>query len=91
MYPEWCLLPKHYIIIRFDFEEVRVYVVLACWKKASFRIKIKFVKTEGTRVWTTSRRINADGSLIRAFVKRVKKEAPTLSEKKVNLNWANKK
>ena len=47
--------------------------------------KIKFVKTEGTRVWTTSRRINADGSLIRAFVKRVKKEAPTLSEKKVNL------
>jgi len=41
--------------------------------------KIKFVKTEGTRVWTTARRINADGSLVRAFVKRVKKAAPKIS------------
>ncbi|MBS1494487.1 MAG: glycosyltransferase family 2 protein [Bacteroidetes bacterium] len=42
--------------------------------------KIKFVKTEGTRVWTTARRINADGSLVRAFMKRVKKATPKISD-----------
>jgi glycosyltransferase involved in cell wall biosynthesis len=41
--------------------------------------KIKFVKSDASRVWTTARRINADGSLIRAFVKRVKKAAPKIS------------
>lgn len=50
--------------------------------------KIKFVKTEGTRVWTTARRINADGSLIRAFVKRVKKAAPKLSENKSKFKFS---
>ena len=41
--------------------------------------KIKFVKSDATRVWTTARRINADGSLVKAFVKRVKKASPKLS------------
>ncbi len=42
--------------------------------------KIKYVKNEGARVWTTARRLNADGSLYRAFMNRVKRETPHLKE-----------
>lgn len=42
--------------------------------------KIKHINTEGTRVWTTARRLNADGSLLKAFFKRVKRETPRLKE-----------
>lgn len=48
--------------------------------------KIQFVKKEGTRVWTGARRINEDGSMIKAFLNRAKKEAPHLKE---NINKFN--
>jgi glycosyltransferase involved in cell wall biosynthesis len=50
--------------------------------------KIKYVRSEGTRVWTTARRINADGSLIKAFIKRIKREAPAILDNKNKFNLA---
>ncbi len=49
---------------------------------------LKFVKSESGRVWTTARRLNADGSLWKAFINRVKRETPHLKEhiNKFNLN-----
>lgn len=42
--------------------------------------KIKLVKKTGTRVWTVARRVNADGSIVKAFINRAKKEVPNLKE-----------
>lgn len=41
---------------------------------------IKLVRAESARVWTTARRLNEDGSLLKAFIKRVKRETPHLKE-----------
>ena len=41
--------------------------------------KIKLVSSNANRVWTSDRRLMADGNLLTAFVRRVRKYAPTLN------------
>ncbi len=42
--------------------------------------KIKLIKSDGARVWTSARRLMADGSLGKAFKRRIKKEIVRLYE-----------